>query len=91
MAGRTYGPGEVAILGEAIYREHIQRSMKTTQKGTFVVIDVETGDYEVDSSDVTATKMLLDRRPDAVTYAIRVGHRATYSHVAGIRTPRGNG
>ena len=88
MAGRTYGPGDVAILGEAIYREQIPQSMKAVQKGKFVVIDVETGDHEVDSNDAAATRRLLDRRPDAVTYSIRVGHRAAYSHIAETRTAK---
>ena len=56
-------------------------------KGNFVVIDVESGDYEIDAGDAVATRRLLDRRPTAVTYGIRIGHRAAYSHVGGFRVP----
>ena len=87
MAGRAYEPGEIAARGEAIYREQVQSQLESVEKGSFVVIDVETGDYEIDAGDAAATRRLLDRRPTAVTYGVRVGHRAAYSHVGGFRMP----
>ena len=87
MSGTIYGPGEITTLGEAIYREQIQPRVGPVEKGKFVVEDVETGDYEVDSDNAAATRRLLKRRPDAVTYGVRVGYRAAYRHVGGFRTP----
>ena len=87
MAGRAYKLGEIAARGEAIYREQVQSQLESVEKGTFVVIDVETGDYEIDAGDAAATRRLLNRRPTAVTYGVRVGHRAAYSHVGGFRMP----
>ena len=78
MADRTYSPEEIAARGEAIYREQIRSLVETTEKGKFVIIDIETGDYEIDTKDVTATLKLLERRPDAVTYAVRIGYRTAY-------------
>lgn len=78
-ADRTYGPGEISARGEAIYREQIQSKVEPAGKGKFVVIDVETGDYEIDAGDASATRRLLERRPSAVTYGVRVGYRAAYS------------
>ncbi len=87
MTARAYDLGEVAAQGQAIYREQIQPNINLVAKGNFVVIDVNTGDYEIDSDDAEATCRLLVRNPEAVTYGIRVGHRAAYSHVGGFRTP----
>ena len=87
MAGTIYEPGEIKARGEAIYIERVQRQVESIEKGQFVVIDVETGDYEVDADDATATRRLLKRRPDAVTYGVRVGYRAAYRHVGGFGTP----
>lgn len=87
MPGSTYEPGDIAALGEAIYRERIQPKLDPIEKGSFVVIDVETGDYEVDEGDAAATRRLLQRRPAAVTYGVRVAHRAAYSHAGGFRIP----
>lgn len=86
MASRAYGPREIAGRGEDIYRERIQSRLHSVEKGSFVVIDVNTGDYEVDAGDAAATRRLLDRRPSAVTFGVRVGHRAAYSHVGGFHT-----
>ena len=49
MAGRAYEPGEITALGEAIYQEQLRSRIGPVEKGTFVVIDVETGDYEIDA------------------------------------------
>lgn len=81
---------DIAARGEAIYREHIRPRVRSVKKGSFVVIDVDSGDFEVDVGDAVATRRLLERRPQAVTYGIRVGHRAAYSHVGGFRTPSTN-
>ena len=85
MAARTYKPGEISALGEAIFHDQIKKRVKSAKVGNFVVIDVETGDYEIAEGDAVATRRLLDRRPHAVTYGVRVGHRAAYSHVGGFR------
>ena len=74
MVGYTYNSKEITARGEAIYREQIRNLVETTEKGKFVVIDIETGDYEIGTKDVTATLKLLERRP----YAVRVGYRAAY-------------
>ena len=87
MVAGVYEPGEIAARAEVIYREQIQPQVELVEKGSFVVIDVETGDYEIDAGDAAATRRLLDRRPEAVTYGVRVGHRAAYSHVGGFRIP----
>ena len=58
VEARNYKPREIASRGEAIYREHIQPHTESFTKGTFVVIDVETGDYEIDDWDVAATRTI---------------------------------
>lgn len=44
----------------------------------FVVLDIFSGDYEVDHRDADATSRLLQRHPDAMTWAVRVGHPTPY-------------
>lgn len=88
MGERIYGPGEITARGEAIYQEKLRTRMAPVAKGKFIVIDIETGDYEIDAGDAAATRRLLERRPGAVTYGVRVGHRAAYSHVSGFRVPK---
>lgn len=78
MVRHTYSPEEITARGEAIYREQIRSLVEATEKGKFAIIDIETGDYEIDTRDATATLKLLERRPDAITYAVRIGCRVAY-------------
>ena len=84
MTSLTYNPGEITARGEAIYRQKIRRLVEPQEHGKFVVIDIETGDYEIDTEDIAATLRLLETHPDAVTHAVRVGYRAAYSLGGGV-------
>ena len=72
--------------GRAIYDEKIRHIVEAdpSQKGRVVVIDIYTGEYEIADSDGEALRRLLDRCPDAYTWAERVGYPAVYE----IRSPR---
>ena len=79
MQDRISPPRELEIRGEAIYRERIRHLVEPREKGKFVVIDVYSGDYEIDERDADASVRLLSRHPDAVTWAVRVGYPTAYS------------
>lgn len=71
-------PQEVETRGETIYEQRIRAEVEPEHKGEFLVIDIETGEYEVDQSDLAATKRALVRRPDAVLYGLRIGYPTAY-------------
>jgi hypothetical protein len=73
-----YTPEEIAVRGEAIYDRDIRSKVEGTHHGKFLVLDIETGEYEIDDEDITATKRLLARRPDTVTYGVRIGYPTAY-------------
>ncbi len=68
----------VELRGMALYNEKIRSRVEATEKGKFVVIDTQSGEYEIDSDDAAATARMRERRPGAITYAVRVGHPAAY-------------
>ena len=68
----------VAARGESIYQEHIKPLVDPLHHGKFVVIDIETRDYEIGKRMIVASKKLRERRPEAVTYGIRVGFLSAY-------------
>ena len=68
---------DIATVGRAMY-EGLRAEMESTQWGRLVVIDVNTGDYEVADDDVTATMRLIERNPGAVTWGERIGYPAPY-------------
>ena len=69
---------EIGVVGRAIYQKLLPRLADTAKKGQIVVIDINSGDYEIADDDITATDLLPKRRPDAITWAGRVGYPAPY-------------
>jgi hypothetical protein len=80
MPYARYSPKDVVARGEAIYQQEIRHQVDLgNNKGKFVVIDIETGDYEIDPDDLQATTRLLAKRPEAVLYGVRVGYPTAYT------------
>ena len=84
MSGANDTADRVAERGEAIYRERIRELVEPEHWGQFVVIDIETEDYEVHENDGTASKRLLARQPEGVLYGLRIGSPTAY-HLLGQR------
>ena len=68
----------IAARGEEIYQQQIRDKVDPKHKGKFLVLDVETGDYEIDAEDLVATDRLLAKHPNAIIYGVRVGFPAAY-------------
>ena len=54
--------------GEAIYNAQIRHRIATEDAGKFVLVDILSGDYEIDYHAANAIIRLLKRRPDAITH-----------------------
>lgn len=80
MPYTDYTPGEITARGEAIYLERIFPTLGRDEKGKFVSIDIESGDYEIDAEDPYAFQRLVERRPEGVFYGVRVGYWAPDGH-----------
>jgi hypothetical protein len=70
-----YSKEEFARRGDEIYERDIRPHVEQGNKGKFVAIDIETGEYEVAEDELTASNRLLARCPDAQTWLVRVGYR----------------
>ena len=79
MRYAKYAPEEVELRGEEIYERQIRQGVEAGNKGKFVVIDIETGEFEVDADDLQATKRALAKRPDAILYGLRIGYPTAYT------------
>jgi hypothetical protein len=69
---------QVAELGERLYDERLRTALESEHHGRFVVLDVISGDYEIDDRDIRASSRLLKRKPDGVLYGLRIGYPAAY-------------
>lgn len=78
MPCTKYSREKVAIRGEAMYEQQIRPMVESQNKGKYLVLDIETGEYEINQDDLVATKRAMAKRPDAVLYGLRIGHRAAH-------------
>lgn len=69
-------PGEIVERGTQIYESRLRQLLEPQHNGEYVVIDVETGDYEVDADHLVASDRAAQKRPGAPLYATRVGFRS---------------
>ena len=69
---------QIGQRGQALYDQTIKAQVEEGNHGKFLILDVNSGDYEIDPEDLTASERLLARRPDAVLFGVRIGHRAAY-------------
>ena len=64
---------EIAQRGEQIYAARLRDHLEKQYLGQVVIIDIETGDYEVGHDPLAANNRALAKRPEAALYGIRVG------------------
>lgn len=73
-----YSLTEFAKRGQMLYEQKVQPHVTESDSGKFVAIDIETGIYEIDTDDYTATERLLQRQSTAQIWLCRVGQRTAY-------------
>lgn len=75
---QTWTNSNLARTGREMYERDLRDKLETTARGKFVVIDVTSGDYEVAGDDLEASLALLARRPNALTWGVRIGSQVAY-------------
>jgi len=71
---RRYSREELARRGDEIYEQTISPRVADGHHGEFIAIDVDTGEFEVDPDELTASDRLLARFPEAQVWLKRVGY-----------------
>ena len=75
----SYSREEVGRLGEELYHRVLRNKVMPQDKGKFLLLDIETGDYEVDEEDLQAERKLRLRRPEGVLNGMRIRYASAYS------------
>ena len=65
--------GHIAERGARLYEQRLRPLLEPQHNGKYVVIDVETGEYELDADHLAASDRAAAKRPGAPLYAARVG------------------
>ena len=68
---------QVAERGEEIYAERLRDSVETEENiGKVIVIDLKTGDYEIDDDGLQASHRLRAKHPGGPLHGLRIGYDA---------------
>lgn len=76
--GPRYESKEYARRGDEIYDRCVKPTLQPGDSDKFVLIDIESDDFEITEDELAGSERLLARRPDAQIWIARVGHRAAY-------------
>jgi hypothetical protein len=76
---RKLSPDEIVEVGKRLYTDSVRAKVEAHHAGQFLVLDVESGDYQIGEDDAQASLALLSRRPDAVLYGVRIGDDVAYT------------
>jgi hypothetical protein len=83
MGHPRYSKEEIVRRGEERYEQEIRGKIdEESRKGQVLVIDIETGEYEIDADGLAAARRARAKHPDASLYAKRIGYPA-YAKIGG--------
>jgi hypothetical protein len=86
MAHPRLSGEEIQRRGEEIYQQELRKQLETDENiGKVLVIDVETGEYEMDSDEIAATHRALEKHPGAPLWGIRIGYNAVHALGGALR------
>jgi hypothetical protein len=69
---------EIVRRGQALYDQQIRAKVEGSHKGEFLVLDIESGEYEIDASEVAAVRRAKAKHPEAALYILRIGYPTAY-------------
>jgi hypothetical protein len=70
-----YSKEEFAERGDVLYEAQIRSQVEEGNHGKIVAIDIETGAFEIDASEITACDRLEASHPNAQIWIVRIGSR----------------
>lgn len=71
---------EVARRAESLYDQQIRQEVEREENiGKMVIIDIATGEYEVDKTGLEAAKHLREKNPNGRLFGIRIGYKVAAS------------
>ncbi len=71
-----YSKAEFTRRGTELYEQKIRPLVGAGNRGRYVVIDIETGDYELGDDPLILAQSIIAKRPDAQLWCVRIDHRA---------------
>jgi len=71
--GPRYSKEEFARRGDEVYETKVKPHLKKRDKGRFVAVDIESGEWEISDDEMEVIKLLYSRLADPQPWMVRVG------------------
>jgi hypothetical protein len=81
--------GQIAALGSKIYEEKLRPILEPAHNGKIALINIETGECELDADHLSAIKRARARWPEGLFFAVRIGASAM-AHIGARISNRSN-
>jgi hypothetical protein len=67
---------EIGRLADELYDRQIRDRVEADESniGKMIILDVSTGDYEIDEEGIEAARRLRLRHPEGTLYGLRIGY-----------------
>ncbi len=80
MARREISAEDAEAFGKRVYEERVRPTLNGAEEpiGLFLSFDFDSEDWELDEKLIYAACRLLERRPDADVYTVRIGYPAAH-------------
>ncbi len=80
MPHPRFSGDEITRRGEALYDQSIRALVETQENiGKIISIDIETGDYEIDTDVLAPARRLQAKHSGAAIYGKRIGYNAVFA------------
>jgi hypothetical protein len=76
MGHPRYTREQIAAHAKAIYEQQIRPRVEPEHTGKYLVINIETGDYELGEDKLSVSERAYARFPGAPLYGMRIGCRS---------------
>jgi len=77
MGHPNFSKEEIAARGKALYEQTLRGKIEANNLDKFIIIDVETGDYEIDTDDFASSDRAHQKHPNGAFYGMRIGRRSS--------------
>ena len=74
---KSYTRDDIVPRGTEIYERDIKPLVEPEHIGKYLVIDIETGEWDMDVDPYAASLRAAKKKPGGLRLALRIGHSAT--------------
>jgi len=74
MGHSCYSTDEIVARGKEIYEKQLKRKLEPQNLGKYLVIDIETGEYQMDEDDLKAALRAYQKNPAGARFEMQIGY-----------------